>query len=158
MDENPRSLPQALRHYLVNPLALGYLGVVLAACLWVTVDAVSASSSGDASFAGLWAVLATAPTSMVLLVAGPVGLIGVPIGAIVQAAALGALYRYITERRTHTTEGGISNALAHGSSSNPGRWPAAEGRAPRQRQPPTSRPSRAVRSAAIRHCQSCLAP
>ncbi|MEV5854502.1 hypothetical protein OH828_17620 [Streptomyces anulatus] len=109
MDENPRPLPQTLRHYLVNPLALGYLGVVLAVCLWVTVDAVSTSSSGDASFAGLWAVLATAPTSMVFLVAGPVGLTG-PIGAIVQAAALGALYRYITERRTRTTEGGISNA------------------------------------------------
>ncbi|MBL1291312.1 SCO4225 family membrane protein [Streptomyces sp. NPDC057067] len=110
MDKDPRSLPQILRHYLVNPLALGYLGVVLAVCLWVTIDAVSASSSGDASFAGLWAVLATAPTSMVFLVAGPVGLIGIPIGAIVQATALGALYRYITERRVHTSETGVSNA------------------------------------------------
>ncbi|MFE8915522.1 SCO4225 family membrane protein [Streptomyces globisporus] len=110
MDKNLRSLPQTLRHYLVNPLALGYLGVVLAVCLWVTVDTVSASSSGDASFAGVWAVLATAPTSMLFLVAGPVGLIGIPIGAIVQAAALGALYRYLTERRAHAAESGVSNA------------------------------------------------
>ncbi|MFC9181813.1 MULTISPECIES: SCO4225 family membrane protein [Streptomyces] len=110
MDKNPRSLPQTLRHYLVNPLALGYLGVVLAVCLWVTVDTVSASSSGDASFAGVWAILATAPTSMLFLVAGPVGLIGIPIGAIVQAAALGALYRYLTERRAHAVESGVSNA------------------------------------------------
>ncbi|WP_405696655.1 SCO4225 family membrane protein [Streptomyces sp. NBC_01185] len=106
MDKNPRSLPQALRHYLVNPLALGYLGIVL----WVTIDAVSASSSGDASFAGLWAVLATAPTSMLFLVAGPVGLIGIPIAAVVQATALGALYRSITERRARATDVGVSNA------------------------------------------------
>ncbi|MEU3834509.1 SCO4225 family membrane protein [Streptomyces microflavus] len=110
MDKNPRSPPQTLRHYLVNPLALGYLGVVLAVCVWVTIDAVSASSSGDASFTGLWAVLATAPTSMLFLVAGPVGLIGIPIGAIVQATALGALYRSITERRARATDVGVSNA------------------------------------------------
>ncbi|MFD6801397.1 SCO4225 family membrane protein [Streptomyces cyaneofuscatus] len=110
MDKNPRSLPQALRHYLVNPLALGYLGIVLAVCVWVTIDAVSASSSGDASFAGLWAVLATAPTSMLFLVAGLVGLLGIPIGAIVQATALGALYRSITERRARATDVGVSNA------------------------------------------------
>ncbi|MFJ3706313.1 MULTISPECIES: SCO4225 family membrane protein [Streptomyces] len=110
MDKNSRSLPQALRHYLVNPLALGYLGVVLAVCLWVTVDAISHSSSGDASFAGMWAILATAPTSMPFLVAGPAGLIGIPIGAIVQAAALGALYRHITERQAHGTGSGVSNA------------------------------------------------
>nr|WP_308462568.1 hypothetical protein [Streptomyces sp. SM13] len=79
-------------------------------CLWATIDAVSASSSGDAGFAGLWAVLATAPTSMMFLVAGPVGLIGIPIGAIVQATALGALYRSITERRARATEAGITNA------------------------------------------------
>ncbi|MFF3302749.1 SCO4225 family membrane protein [Streptomyces sp. NPDC002908] len=110
MDKNSLSLPKALRHYLVNPLALGYLGVVLAVCLWAIVNGVSASSSGDASFAGLWAVLATAPTSMVFLFAGPVGLIGIPVGAVVQATALGALYRYITERRALGTESGISNA------------------------------------------------
>ncbi|UZI28497.1 SCO4225 family membrane protein [Streptomyces sp. VB1] len=67
----PEGRPQKLRRYLVDPLALGYPSVVLAVCLWVTVDAVSASSSGDAGFAGLWAVQATAPTSMVFLVAGP---------------------------------------------------------------------------------------
>ncbi|MFF5568034.1 SCO4225 family membrane protein [Streptomyces sp. NPDC012623] len=110
MEENRRSFSQNLRHYLVNPLSLGYLGVVLAVCLWVTIDAISHSSSGDASFAGIWAFLVTAPTSMVFLVAGPAGLIGVPIGALVQAAALGALYRDITERRARSTGSGVSNA------------------------------------------------
>ncbi|ARI51196.1 MULTISPECIES: hypothetical protein [Streptomyces] len=110
MEKNSRSFPQALRHYLVNPLSLGYLGVVLAVCLWVTVDTVSHASSGDASFAGVWAFLVTAPTSMVFLVAGPAGLAGIPIGALVQAAALGALYRNITERRAHRTGNGVSNA------------------------------------------------
>lgn len=55
MAKTTRSLPQSLRHYLVNPLALGYLGIVLGVCLWVATDAFFASSSGDASFAGVWA-------------------------------------------------------------------------------------------------------
>ncbi|MFI5725418.1 SCO4225 family membrane protein [Streptomyces cyaneofuscatus] len=114
MAKTARSLPQALRHYLANPLALGYLGVVLAVCLWVAVDTFSAASSGDASFAGVWAILATAPTSLLFTflftVAGPVGLIGIPISAVVQAVALGALYRHVTERRSHGTANGVSSA------------------------------------------------
>jgi len=110
MPKTSRSLPQALRHYLANPLALSYLGVVLAVCLWVAVDTFSAASSGDASFAGVWAILATAPTSLLFTFAGPVALIGIPIGAVVQAFALGALYRYVTERRTHGTANGVSSA------------------------------------------------
>ncbi|MEV7421179.1 MULTISPECIES: SCO4225 family membrane protein [unclassified Streptomyces] len=110
MAKASRSLPQTLRHYLANPLALGYLGVVLAVCLWVAADAFYASSSGDAGFAGVWAVLVTAPTSLLFPFTGPVGLIAIPIGAIVQALALGALYRYVTERRAHGTENGVSGA------------------------------------------------
>ncbi|MGW2261315.1 SCO4225 family membrane protein, partial [Streptomyces sp. NPDC001780] len=60
--------------------------------------------------AGVWAILVTAPTSMLFFFAGPAGLIGIPIGAIVQATALGALYRYITERRARSIESGVSNA------------------------------------------------
>jgi hypothetical protein len=82
MAKTSRSLPQTLRHYLANPLALGYLGVVLAVCLWVAADAFFASSSGDASFAGLWAVLVTAPTSLLIPFTGPVGLTAIPIGAV----------------------------------------------------------------------------
>ncbi|MFD3737506.1 SCO4225 family membrane protein [Streptomyces sp. NPDC058629] len=110
MAKTSRSLPQTLRHYLVNPLALGYLGIVLGVCLWVAADAFFASSSGDASFAGVWAILATAPTSLLFTFAGPIGLIGIPIGAVVQAFALGALYRYVTERRAHGTANGVSSA------------------------------------------------
>ncbi|WP_432147351.1 SCO4225 family membrane protein [Streptomyces sp. bgisy029] len=114
MAEPSRTLPQTLRHYLANPLALGYLGVVLAVCVWVAANTYSAASSGDASFAGVWAILATAPTSLLFTFlftfAGPIGLIGIPIGAVVQAFALGALYRYVTERRAHGTANGISSA------------------------------------------------
>lgn len=110
MAKTSRSLPQTLRHYLANPLALGYLGVVLAVCLWVTADASFASSSADASFAGVWAFLVTAPTSLLVPFTGPVGLIAIPIGAIVQALALGAVYRYVTERRAHGTEHSVSSA------------------------------------------------
>lgn len=110
MAKTSRTLPQTLRHYLANPLALGYLGIVLAVCLWVAVDTFSAASSGDASFAGVWAVLATAPTSLMLPFEGPIALIGIPIGAVVQAFALGALYRYVTERRAHGTANGVSSA------------------------------------------------
>ncbi|MEU4026236.1 SCO4225 family membrane protein [Streptomyces anulatus] len=110
MAKTSRSMPQNLRHYLVNPLALGYLGVVLAVCLWVAVHTFSASSSGDAGFAGVWAFLVTAPTSLLLPFTGPVGLIAIPIGAIVQAFALGALYRYVTERRAHSTDIGAISA------------------------------------------------
>lgn len=111
MAKTSRSLPQNLRHYLANPLALGYLGVVLAVCLWVAVDTFFASSSGDASFAGVWAFLVTAPTSLLVPFTSPVGLmIAIPIGAIVQAFALGAMYRYVTKRRVHGTEKGVSSA------------------------------------------------
>lgn len=62
----------------------------------------------------MWAILATAPTSLLFTslftFAGPVGLIGIPIGAVVQAFALGALYRHVTERRTHGTANGVSSA------------------------------------------------
>lgn len=110
MATTPRSLPQTLRHYLVNPVALAYLGLVLAVCLWVAADTFFASSSGDASFAGVWAFLVTAPTSLLFPLAGPVGLLAIPISALVQAFALGAAYRYVTERRAHGTANGVSSA------------------------------------------------
>ncbi|MEU7346660.1 hypothetical protein ABZ778_22665 [Streptomyces bacillaris] len=105
-----RSPTQTLRHFLGNPLALGYLGIVLGVCLWVAVDAFSASSSGDAGFAGVWAVLATAPTSLLVPFEGPVALTGIPIGAFVQAVALGAMYRYVTERRARSIANGAAGA------------------------------------------------
>lgn len=110
MAKASRPLPQTLRHYVVNPLALGYLGIVLGVCLWVAADAFFAASSGDASFAGVWAVLVTAPTSLLTPFEGPVALIGIPIGAVVQAFALGAVYRYVTERRAHGTANGVNSA------------------------------------------------
>ncbi len=83
---------------------------MLGVCLWVAVDAFSASSSGDAGFAGVWAVLATAPTSLLVPSEGPVALTGIPTGAFVQAVALGAMYRYITERRARSTANGAAGA------------------------------------------------
>ncbi|MEU5715853.1 hypothetical protein AB0G71_08685 [Streptomyces sp. NPDC020403] len=54
--------------------------------------------------------MVTAPTSMPFLAVGPAGLTGIPIRPIVQAAALGALFRYLAERRAHGIESGVSNA------------------------------------------------
>ncbi|MEV4876184.1 SCO4225 family membrane protein [Streptomyces cyaneofuscatus] len=110
MTKTSRTLPQTLRHYLVNPPALVYLGIVLGVCLWVAADAFFASSSGDASLVGVWAMLATAPTSLMVPFEGPIALIGIPIGAVVQSFALGAMYRYVTERRALGTANGVSRA------------------------------------------------
>ena len=60
-------------------------------------------SHADASLAGMWLFFATAPTSLLFLVVpGQLALIGVPIGAVVQAALLGAAYQGLTRTRPVT--------------------------------------------------------
>ena len=89
-----RSLGSALR----TPVAVGYLLVVAAIGAWVAVDTLYVHA--DASFAGIWLFVATAPTSMLFMVVpSQWGMIGVPIGALVQAAVLGAAYRGLTRGR-----------------------------------------------------------
>ncbi|MEW1720970.1 hypothetical protein [Streptomyces sp. NPDC093109] len=109
-----RPFAQTLRRNLVNPVALGYLAIVLAVCAWVAVDAIFVDHSGDASFAGLWIGVVTAPTSF--FISSPIALLGpvlppslaflnvvllliaIPVSALVQGFGLGALYRWFTDR------------------------------------------------------------
>ncbi|MFJ8676087.1 SCO4225 family membrane protein [Streptomyces sp. NPDC093589] len=52
-----------------NPVSLGYLALVVAAALFAVADGL-ASAHADASFAGVWALLLTAPTVFPLLLTG----------------------------------------------------------------------------------------
>ncbi|MEU1513040.1 hypothetical protein ABZ490_12885 [Streptomyces sp. NPDC005811] len=71
---------------------------------WITVDTLFISHA-DASFAGMWLFFATAPTSLLFLVVpSQFALIGVPVGAVVQAALLGAAYQGITRTRPVTAD------------------------------------------------------
>ncbi|MFJ1647689.1 SCO4225 family membrane protein [Streptomyces sp. NPDC088258] len=103
MADSARSLPQTLRHHLVNPVALGYLAIVAAVCAWVTVDTLFVAHQ-DASLAGVWAFFVTGPTSFLFVaLPGPLPFVGIAVGAFVQAFALGALYRWFTKRPPHRT-------------------------------------------------------
>ncbi|MBK3584665.1 hypothetical protein JHN49_13350 [Streptomyces sp. MBT57] len=81
---------------LKSPVAVGYLAVVV----WVGWD-VALTSSLDGSMAGVWLFFLTAPTSF-LFVALPGALpwAGVVVGALVQAAAIGAAHHWVRARRT----------------------------------------------------------
>ncbi|MFF5920482.1 SCO4225 family membrane protein [Streptomyces flavochromogenes] len=59
-DSRPRTL---VRLAFANPASLVYLGLVVAAAL----PMLFASATADSSFAAVWILLITAPTSMVLL-------------------------------------------------------------------------------------------
>ncbi|MER5961410.1 hypothetical protein [Streptomyces sp. NPDC002057] len=59
-DSRPRAL---VRLTFANPASLVYLGLVAAAAL----PMVFASATADSSFAAVWMLLITAPTSMLLL-------------------------------------------------------------------------------------------
>jgi hypothetical protein len=90
-----RSVGSALR----TPVAIGYLLIVAAVGVWVAVD-LHVATHPEADFAGVWLFFLTAPTSLpfVVLPSG-LALIGVPVGALVQAAVLGAAYRGLTRHR-----------------------------------------------------------
>ncbi|MFE7839915.1 SCO4225 family membrane protein [Streptomyces sp. NPDC057474] len=100
MTASSRSLSRTLRRHLLNPAALGYLALVVAVGVWVGVDTLFVEHA-DASFAGVWLFLVTAPTSL-LFVALPGGLpfLGIVLGAVIQAFVLGAAYRWVVERPT----------------------------------------------------------
>ncbi|MFS8202288.1 SCO4225 family membrane protein [Streptomyces sp. CWNU-52B] len=105
-----RSLPQTLRHHLVNPAALGYLAVVVAVAVWVGVDTLFVEHA-DASFAGVWLFVVTAPTSFLfVLLPGALPLIGVVLGAVAQAFVLGAAYHWFLKRSTHAQRVGTGTA------------------------------------------------
>ncbi|MDF6019826.1 hypothetical protein [Streptomyces sp. JH34] len=103
MAASPRTLSLSLRRYLLNPAALGYLAVVAAVGVWVGLDALLVERA-DASLAGVWLFLVTAPTSMLFLaLPGVLPFAGVAVGAVIQALALGAAYRWVIGRTTRRT-------------------------------------------------------
>ncbi|MET8975269.1 hypothetical protein ABZX85_06565 [Streptomyces sp. NPDC004539] len=96
---NSSQLTARLRSNLVNPAALGYLALVLAVLGWVAVDTLFVEHQ-DASFAGVWAFVVTAPVSWIfLLLPQPLPAVGIAVGAVVQAAVIGAVYRAATRGR-----------------------------------------------------------
>jgi len=76
-----------------NWFSRGYLAGCLGLTLWVWVDSTFVQHP-DASFAGVWPLFATAPTSLVLLLfpdgTGPAGVyLSIVLGALVNAALIG---------------------------------------------------------------------
>ncbi|MFD7971196.1 SCO4225 family membrane protein [Streptomyces clavifer] len=103
MAASSRTLPQSLRHYLVNPAALGYLAVVAAVGVWVGLDMLLVERV-DASFAGVWLFIVTAPTSFLFVtLPSELLLVGIAVGAVAQALALGAAYRSARGRAARRT-------------------------------------------------------
>ncbi|MFE2115781.1 SCO4225 family membrane protein [Streptomyces microflavus] len=96
MTASSRTFPRSLLRCLKSPVAVGYLAVVV----WVGWD-VALTSSLDGSMAGVWLFFLTAPTSF-LFVALPGALpwAGVVVGALAQAAAIGAAHHWVRARRT----------------------------------------------------------
>ncbi|MEU5835885.1 hypothetical protein ABZ820_19735 [Streptomyces diacarni] len=98
------------RGLLLNPASLAYLALVVAAVLF-TAGVSLFDSGADASFAGVWMFFATAPVSVLLLPLVPdtgwaVALL-IGLSALVQAAAIGAVYRALRGRRL-TAAGGTA--------------------------------------------------
>ncbi|MFE6853815.1 SCO4225 family membrane protein [Streptomyces sp. NPDC057674] len=96
----PSSRPRALvRLTFANPASLVYLGMVIAAAL----PMVFASATADSSFAAVWMLLITAPTSTLLLLPdfadGDSGLAtgyflaALALSALLQSFLLGLVYR-----------------------------------------------------------------
>ncbi|MFH8774078.1 MULTISPECIES: SCO4225 family membrane protein [unclassified Streptomyces] len=103
MDGSPRSLTAKVRHYLLNPAALGYLAMVVGVLAYVEVDAHFVEHQ-DASFAGLLLFVVTAPTSwLFLMLPEPLPATGIVVGALFQAAVLGVAYRKLSGRPRHRT-------------------------------------------------------
>lgn len=100
--------PVSVRRLLLNPASLVYLALVAASVLF-TVGVTLFAPGPDASFAGVWMFFATAPVSVVLLPVlpgegwGMVLLLAV--SALVQAAAVGAVYGALRGRRVTTARG-----------------------------------------------------
>ena len=93
-----RPLTAAFRRFLLNPAALGYLALVAAVWAWIGLDQMFVQHQ-DASFSAVWAFLVTAPTSLLFVaLPGPLAWVGLAVGAVLQAAALGAAYRWFTRR------------------------------------------------------------
>lgn len=90
------------RRLWVNPAALAYLGLVLAAVAFAV--GVSLFAQGpDASFAGIWMYVTTAPVSFLFLLVNTEStwfdVLSIALSALIQSALIGALYRTIRGKR-----------------------------------------------------------
>ncbi|MEV1047889.1 hypothetical protein [Streptomyces sp. NPDC049916] len=94
-----------------NPASLVYLGVVLAATVYVAVDALFVTHA-DASFAGVWLFLLAAPAVFLFLVGGTLAgaetggpawylVVALVVSVLLQSTALGWFVRLM--RRAGTT-------------------------------------------------------
>lgn len=103
MDGSQRSFTATVRRCLRSPAALGYLALVAGVVGWIVVDQLFVEHP-DADFAGVWAFVVTAPTSwLFLLLPGPLPWAGLAVGALLQAAVLGAVHRRFSDRVHHRT-------------------------------------------------------
>lgn len=101
--QTPWGIPMNGSRYFLNPLALGYLLLVTAFLGWVGVDALFVEHA-DASLAGVWAFLVTAPASLLfVMLPGALAWAGIVVGAVVNAAVLGAAYQRVSGRRLRPT-------------------------------------------------------
>lgn len=84
-----------------NWVSRGYLLVFAALLVWVVLDRLLVTHP-DASFAGVWPLLLTLPTSLLLLALpaadGWLFLAGLVVAAFVNALLLGLLVRALTQR------------------------------------------------------------
>ena len=87
----------------VLSVAVPLLIVVAAVVGWVGVDTLFVEHA-DASLAGVWAFLITAPASLLfVMLPGALAWAGIVVGAVVNAAVLGAAYHKLSGRRLHPT-------------------------------------------------------
>ncbi|MBM7439832.1 SCO4225 family membrane protein [Streptomyces sp. HB132] len=101
MTASSRPMSKSLRRYLRSPAAVGYLALVV----WLGTD-VALTEPVDGSLAAVWLFLLTAPTSLLFsALPGALPYIGVVVGAVVQALALGAAYHWVRARRARRTAG-----------------------------------------------------
>ncbi|MCX4516543.1 hypothetical protein OG402_02515 [Streptomyces anulatus] len=88
-----------------NPASLIYLGLVLAATLFVTVDTLFVTHE-DASFSGVWLFLLAAPTIFLFFIGGSLAgaeaggpawflVLGLVVSVLVQSLALGWFVRLV---------------------------------------------------------------
>ncbi|WP_406099767.1 SCO4225 family membrane protein [Streptomyces sp. NBC_01013] len=95
MNTSSRTLPKALRRYLMSPVAVGYLAVVV----WVGTDVLLVDHV-DGSLAAVLLFVLTAPVSLPFsALPGALPCAGVVVGAFVQALALGAAHHWVRTRR-----------------------------------------------------------
>ncbi|WP_329457440.1 SCO4225 family membrane protein [Streptomyces sp. NBC_01497] len=90
MAARPRSFTTSFRRALLHPVSLAYLALVAGVWCWVACDLLFVTHQ-DATLSGVWAFLVTAPTSLLFVaLPGPLPWAGLAVGAVLQAAALGA--------------------------------------------------------------------